>query len=176
MVKVDASPQPAPASAVKAEVAPVGRLRRQGSISIKSSLSPALTNSSDLAETEAAPLPPITQQELADAWKVMLEAMRAELPRLTAQLEGRQLRMVGHNQFELVVDNNFLEAEIKPHLVRMLTYLRQRCHRPGLNCKIVVEYQKQQAVAYTAREKYDVMVRQNPQLDKLRDLFPEIDL
>jgi hypothetical protein len=31
-------------------------------------------------------------------------------------------------------------------------------------------------VAYTARDKYDVMVQANPMLENFRILFPEVDL
>ena len=58
----------------------------------------------------------------------------------------------------------------------MLTYLRRLSHRPQLNCHVEVVYEEHEAVAYSARDKYDVMVQANPMLDNFRVLFSEVDL
>lgn len=105
----------------------------------------------------------------------MIEAMKNELPKLAEQLKDKELRMDEEDFFTIIVNNSFIESEIKPHLIRMLTYLRGKSGRPNLNCKTEVVYEEKEAVPYTPRDKYDVMQKSNPALDTFRVLFPEVD-
>ena len=56
----------------------------------------------------------------------MIEAMKNELPKLAEQLKDKELRMDEEDFFTIIVNNSFIESEIKPHLIRMLTYLTAR--------------------------------------------------
>lgn len=150
---------------------PVGRVRRTAGISIKTS---AATPSAPQAAAPTAL--PLTQEGLALHWAAMVEAMRKEMPRLASLLESRELRTEGGDQFAIIVNNSYVEAEVKPHLIRMLTYLRQKSGRPELNCRIEVVYEEKESVAYTARDKYDVMASANPVLNTFRVLFPDVDI
>ncbi len=152
--------------------APVGRLHRTMGISIKTEpIAPPTTTQEVAKEAE-----PLTLESLTVHWQAMLEAMGAEMPKLAEQLKGRELRMEEEDKFVIVVNNSYAEAEIRPHLIRMLTFLRARSGRPKLNCRVEVVYEEHEAVAYTARDKYDVMLRANPALESLRVLFPEVDI
>ncbi len=174
------TPVVAPAAAIKVdqgvagEKAPVGRLHRTMGISVKTEPIVAPTVAKEVAEEEAAE--PLTPESLTAHWEAMREAMGAELPKLAEQLKGRELRLEDEDNFVIVVNNSYAEAEIRPHLIRMLTFLRKRSHRPKLNCRVEVVYEEHEAVAYSARDKYDVMVQANPALDSFRVLFPEVDL
>ena len=129
----------------------------------------------EIKATTEEEAPPLTQVQLEECWNDLLEAMKDDLPKLAEQLKGRELRMEGEDMFAVVVNNSYLEAEIRPHLIRMLTYLRKKSRRPMLNCRVEVEYEEHEAVTYAPRDKYDVMVRTNPALKKMLELFPEVD-
>ena len=73
------------------------------------------------------------------------------------------------------MSNSYIESEIKPYLIRMLTFLRSKSGRPNLNCKTEVVYEEKEAKAYTPRDKYDVMQQANPILETFRIIFPEVD-
>lgn len=163
-----------PEAAVKVdkEVEVKGKLHRTMGISVKTEP----TVKPVVSEPEPQELPPLTLEQLTAYWGEMLKAMQPELPKLAAQLEGKELRLEGDEMFVVVVNNSYLDAEIRPHLIRMLTYLRKLSHRPMLNCRVEVVYEEHEAVAYTARDKYDVMVQANPMLDNFRVLFSEVDL
>ena len=150
--------------------APVGKLHRAMGVSVKTD--EIVPEVKATTEEEA---PPLTQGQLEECWKDLLEAMKDDLPKLAEQLKGRELRMEGEDMFAVVVNNSYLEAEIRPHLIRMLTYLRKKSRRPMLNCRVEVEYEEHEAVTYAPRDKYDVMVRTNPALKKMLELFPEVD-
>lgn len=171
-------PQPeAPAAAAPQQPAPSGehpvasgRLRRVGSISIK-------TVPVDVSTVThpAVAAPPLDEAKLHECWEALLEAMKGELPKLAEQLMDKELRLEGEDMFSIIVNNSFIESEIKPHLIRMLTYLRAKSGRPNLNCKIEVVYEEKETKAYIPRDKYDVMQHANPALDTFRVLFPEVD-
>ena len=152
------------------EKAPVGRLRRTMGVIVKTTPPTAAPIATEQPEAE-----PPTLEQLEGYWGEMLEAMKGELPKLAEQLTGRELRMEGEDMFVVVVNNSYLDAEIKPHLLRMLTYLRKRCGRPRLNCRVEVVYEEKEAVAYAPRDKYDAMALKNPTIEKLRELVPDVD-
>ena len=58
----------------------------------------------------------------------------------------------------------------------MLTYMRQKSCRKNLNCRVEVVYEEHEATVYYARDKYDVMVKENPELERFRVLFPDVEL
>jgi hypothetical protein len=151
----------------------VGRVRRVSGISVKTS---AVT-SADLASLKphAEHLPPLTLEELKPLWQEMLDRMKEEHPKLVGILKERELRMDGDEHFVIVVNNSFLESEIKPHLIQMLEILRGLAQRPLLNCSVLVEYEEREAIIYHPRDKYDVMYAANPTLAEFRKLFPEVD-
>ena len=140
----------------------VGRVRRVSGISVKTST----VTSADLASLKphAEHLPPLTLEELKPLWQEMLDRMKEEHPKLD-----------GDEHFVIVVNNSFLESEIKPHLIQMLEILRSLAQRPLLNCSVLVEYEEREAVIYHPRDKYDVMHAANPTLAEFRKLFPEVD-
>ncbi len=149
---------------------PVGRLRRAGSINIK-------TAPVHHEETQSQPttIPPLDDERLHACWEAMLSAMKGELPKLAELLKDKPLRIDEEDMFSIIVSNSFVESEIKPHLIRMLTYLRAKSGRPNLNCKTEVVYEEKEAKAYAPRDKYDVMQQSNPALETFRILFPEVD-
>ncbi len=168
-VKVDVAESKEDQQAPVADKAPVGRLRRTMGVNVKT------TPTASAATAEQPEAPPPTLEQLQGCWGEMVEAMRGELPKLAEQLKGRELRLEGDDMFVVVVSNSYLDAEIRPHLLRMLTYLRKRCGRPKLNCRVEVVYEEKEAVAYAPRDKYDAMALKNPTIEKLRELFPDVD-
>lgn len=154
---------------VDEEKAPVGKLRMKMGVSVKTTVSVPVEQP---VQKEVAPL---TQEALEKYWGEMLEAIKEEQPKLVDQLRGRELRLEDGDMFAVVVNNSYLDAEIRPHLIKMLTILREKSGRQMLNCRVEVVYEEKEAVAYAPRDKYDVMVKKNPVLEKMRELFPEVD-
>lgn len=184
VVKVDKAPvvsqpsekqpseAPAAAPTVQTSVANPSYLRRSSSISIKTASSAPKENLPLNNNTEAKPL---TFEHLKQCWTEMLEAMREPLPKVAENLATREIRFVDEDNFTIVVSNSYVESEIKPHILRILTYLRTKTQRPMLNCRIEVEYEEQESVAYIPRDKYDLMVSSNKALETFKIIFPEVD-
>lgn len=154
-------------------IVPVGKLRRANGTSFKDIV--ARTEVAQIEKTQPVG-PPITAEALASLWDDLLNHLVQSKPRLAEQLRERQVRLVDDDMFEIAVNNSYLDAEIKPHLIPMLTYMRQKSRRPLLNCRVVVEYEEHDAVIYTSRDKYDAMLKSNPALESFRVMFPDVDL
>lgn len=123
------------------------------------------------AETE-----PIDQSLLEQYWAEAMDALEGECPKMVAAVRSRKLHLLDPDLFIIDVPNNFIVAEVKPHLMQLLDILRRRSGRPGLNCRCEVVYEEQEAVIYSARDKYSVMAQSNPMLATFKVLFPEVDL
>ena len=119
--------------------------------------------------------PPVTLEQLNTYWAEMLQAMRQQEPKFAEQLKDKELRIEDDDTFVILVNNNYLDTEIRRHLVSMLTYLRQRSGRPQLNARVEVVYEEKEALVYSPRDKYDAMLQSNPALASFRVLFSEVD-
>lgn len=174
MVRVDKVVERAEAAAPSQTAAvPVGKLRRASDISLKDIGTPP----SRAESTEPLPDgPPLTDETLKTLWLETLDNLSHTSPRLAEQLKDRPLRFDDQDLFIIEVNSSYLDAEIKPHLIPMLTYMRQRSRRKNLNCKVEVVYEEHEATVYYARDKYDVMVKENPELERFRVLFPDVEL
>lgn len=115
-------------------------------------------------------LTPLTQERLNAVWKQMTEALHLE------ELLGKR-EVVVHDEkhFSIIATNSYFEVEFKPHQVEVLEYLRKELDNTAINCNIVVKAQVLESRAYNPREKYEAMLKRNPQLEGLHKLFPEID-
>lgn len=174
VVRVDKEVErPDAAAPSQPTAAPVGKLRRATDISLKDiGTSPSRVESAD-------PLPdgpPLTEEDLKALWAEMLEEMAKKTPKLAEQLKDRPLRLEEEDQFVIEVNSSYMDAEIRPHLIPMLTFMRQKGRRKNLNCRMEVVYEEHEATIYYARDKYDVMVKENPELERFRVLFPDVEL
>ena len=153
--------------------APVGRLRRASAVSLKDIGAPSGTAASPEVLPDG---PPLTQEALKALWDEMLEELAKDAPWLAEQLSGRPLHFESEDQFVVEVNSSYMDAEIKPRLIAMLTFMRQKGRRKNLNCKVEVVYEEHEATVYYARDKYDVMTKENPELERFRVLFPDVEL
>ena len=117
----------------------------------------------------------LNQLQLEQLWNETVEHIAAKDAMLAGHLREAKVRMEEDDNFSVEVVSNFAQSEIKPHLLRILTYMRTRCGCPKLNCHIEVVYVEREAVAYTPRDKYDVMLATNPILATFKVIFPDVD-
>lgn len=148
-----------------------GRLRRSDQVSVK--MQDPVTVVPKMEEEKKEPL---TQDELEAAWHDMLNAMHEPLPKLYDQLQDKSVTVDDEESFVITIYNSYTDSEIKAHLIRMLTYLRKRLGRPMLNCHTQIVAPVREVKPYTAKDKYDVMVHENAELDAMRILFPEVEM
>ncbi|MCQ2261475.1 MAG: hypothetical protein MJZ77_08815 [Bacteroidales bacterium] len=149
----------------------VGKLRRISSLSISVDLPTAAA----AAPAEAPQQQTLTLALLEGYWESMLGAMREQYPQLAEHLGVAKLEWVDEDNFVIVVQSSFAESEVRPYLVRILTYLRRKSARGLLNATIKVVHVERKTVAYMPQEKFDLMASTNPVLNTFRVIFPEVD-
>ena len=149
----------------------VGKLRRKSSLSISVDQPTAAA----AAPAEAPQQQTLTLALLEGYWESMLGAMREQYPQLAEHLGVAKLEWVDEDNFVIVVQSSFAESEVRPYLVRILTYLRRKSARGLLNATIKVVHVERKTVAYMPQEKFDLMASTNPVLNTFRVIFPEVD-
>lgn len=147
-----------------------GGLRRVSGISLK--IDPIYK---PVKKEESKPAMEMNQESLEKIWAQLLDHLKESNPDLWETLQNRAVRYQGDNTFAVVVNNSFYEAEIKLHLIEMLTFLRNVSGQPLLNCHVEVEQVEHEALIYHPRDKYDTMLKSNPALEHFRVLFPDVD-
>ncbi|MBO7576907.1 MAG: hypothetical protein J6T03_05505 [Bacteroidales bacterium] len=145
-------------------------LRRVSGISLK--IDPIYK---PVQKEEPKPAMEMNQENLEKIWAQLLDHLKESDPNLWETLQNRAVRYQGDNNFAVVVNNSFYEAEIKLHLIEMLTFLRNVSGQPLLNCHVEVEQVEHEALIYHPRDKYDTMLKSNPALEHFRVLFPDVD-
>lgn len=173
MVRVDKEVERMAAAPSQPTAVPVGKLRRASDVSLKDMGASASPAASPTPQPDG---PPLTEEDLKALWAEMLKELAKTTPRLAEQLGDRQLHLEAEDLFVVEVNSSYMDAEIKPHLIAMLTFMRHKGRRKNLNCKIEVVYEEHEATVYYARDKYDVMVKENPELERFRVLFPDVEL
>lgn len=111
---------------------------------------------------------PFTADQLRDAW-VGLSRTHAEEPRLVQLIEDYSPKMVAENQAEIQMPNPWQLAQMQKALPQLLKQLHQTLRNNLLQIRLsLAEYDEEQ-MAFTAEEKYKLMVEQNPALQVLKD-------
>ncbi len=114
---------------------------------------------------------PLTQEELERCWQEAGEELG--LRDLTGAAKVRMGERPG--LVEIDAQTVSFHEEFKPHRIDVMEALRRRTGMPMLSCKVNPMFVEKDDVLYKPVDKYNAMVKQNPQLATLRRLFPIID-
>jgi DNA polymerase-3 subunit gamma/tau len=111
---------------------------------------------------------PFTVDQLRDAW-VGLAATHKEEPRLKQLIENYMPLMVNDLTAEIQMPNPWQMTEMRKALPNILQQLRSALHNDHLEIQLVQAEFNQEQMAFTADEKYKLMVEQNPALSLLKE-------
>jgi len=146
-------------------------VRRVGGVSLKCLSAPPAA----AVPHAAPPPPPLSEERLRELWNLLLEELKKTDPKLCDALTNRPIAYDDEDNFRILVPSSYNDSEIRPHLIRLLTFLREKAARPQLNCRIEVVREEKEDAIYRPLDKYDAMCRTNPNLELLRRILPEID-
>ena len=116
----------------------------------------------------------LTQKRLEELWGELAESCKDE-PKLYELLCDKRVELKNNNLFNVWVPNLYLDNVFRQYQDRILSFLREHTGNDALLYKVVVEVEKHETQAYMPREKFDEMAKRNPEMYKLRKLFPDID-
>lgn len=128
---------------------------------------PAPTSSSTPTPQEESNRP-FTADQLRDAW-VGLAAIHTDEPRLKQLIESYIPRLIDEQTAEIQMPNPWQMDQMRKAMPQLARQLRETLHNSQLHIQLVQAEYTQEQMAFTAEEKYKVMVEQNPALAQLKE-------
>ncbi len=118
-----------------------------------------------------AEVKPLTQEDLECYWQEAGEELNLAnlLSKATVRLGERP------GTIEIDAQTTYFHEDFKPHKIEVLELLRKKSAMPMLDAKVNQKFVEQAELIYSPQDKYNAMLKQNPQLLALRKLFPQID-
>ncbi|MCQ2297441.1 MAG: hypothetical protein MJZ51_02345 [Bacteroidales bacterium] len=147
----------------------IGGLKLAGRVSAKSD------NSVLGTVPQVQPNKILTQEELDQHWNKIMSSKDERVAEMVGLLKDYHPIIDESGVFTLQMPNSFVEAEFRKHKVRLLELLRKMSGSSELNVKVEIVHAEVKAAAYRPDEKYQAMLESNPDLAKLREIFPIID-
>jgi DNA polymerase-3 subunit gamma/tau len=111
---------------------------------------------------------PFTADQLRDAW-VGLATVHKDEPRLKELIESYMPRLIDEQTAELQMPNPWQMSQMRKAMPELARQLRVALHNDQLHIQLVQAEFTQEQMAFTAEEKYKLMVEQNPALAQLKD-------
>ena len=170
-----ASAQPAQPEAPAQPVRPaqsMAQIPKMPSISLgigkKPAAQPVADTPSPTPVTKEEPNRPFTADQLRDAW-VGLAAVHQDEPRLKELIESYIPRLVDAQTAEIQMPNPWQMTQMRKAMPELARQLREALHNNLLHIQLVQAEYSQEQMAFTAEEKYALMVEQNPALMQLKE-------
>ncbi len=111
---------------------------------------------------------PFTADQLRDAW-VGLASTHTEELRLKQLMELYTPQLIDETTAQIRMPNPWQMKELQKALPELLRQLRRSLHNNSVQITVLQEEFNQEQMAFTAEEKYALMVEQNPDLTVLKD-------
>jgi len=114
-----------------------------------------------------------TIEELLTAWNEFAEKIRTDKPRMYNTLKGHLPERKDDQNIDLILDNTIQQDEFQRDIRQdLLIYLKEKLNNELIILTSSVKTEKgKQPRLYTAQEKFDYMLRKNPDLGKLKQEF-----
>ena len=167
------APQPAqpaaPSAAPKATMPSIPKMPSIG-LGLGPKPKPAEPTNSSPAPTppEVEGNRPFTADQFRDAW-IGLSRTHTEEPRLVQLLENYMPELTDEVTAEVEMPNPWQLQEMRKALPGLLAELRNKLHNRDLNIHLSLAEYGEEQMAFTAEEKYKLMVESNPMLATLKE-------
>jgi DNA polymerase-3 subunit gamma/tau len=114
-----------------------------------------------------------TQDDLLEKWNEYADQIKEEKPRMSSSLKHHLPSLGDALQIEVIFSNSSqmedFDRDIKQDLV---IYLEDALRNTQFKIiPVVQEVERNENILYTAEEKYDHMIKKNPNLGKLKERF-----
>jgi DNA polymerase-3 subunit gamma/tau len=114
-----------------------------------------------------------TTEDLMDTWNDFAKKIKSEKPRMYSTLKGYQpLRKDDHN-IELVLDNSVQQEEFQRDIKQdLLDFLKDKLNNQLISITTSVKSENEKKTRlYTSSDKFEHMLKKNPDLGKLKQEF-----
>lgn len=109
---------------------------------------------------------PLTDEEIRKAWSEYADLKKNQVAEF--HLLSRQVDINGPI-VTVALANTVEEPLLQSITTDLLTYLRNRLKNPTIQIESVLKTEQVKRIAYTAKEKFDLLAEKNPALRELRD-------
>ncbi len=129
---------------------------------------PAAEAPKPAAEPQAPQNNPFTADQLRDAWVGLATTHKEEL-RLRELIENYIPTLVEENMAQIQMPNPWQLSQMRSAMPKLMAELRQKLKNDLLTVQLVLAEYNQEQMAFTADEKFAVMVQANPVLAQLKE-------
>ena len=136
--------------------------RKPSKINIPGTISTAITQQKDAQ---------FSQEDLELQWMAMCNRMPQELSGIATRMKNMNPTITELPQIEVLVDNELIKQEMEDFKGRIVSTLRNSLQNENLSLEIRITEQKGHIKVLTRREQFDKLTKENPAIDKLRQVF-----
>ena len=111
------------------------------------------------------------QEDLDLQWMSMCNRMPQELSGIATRMKNMNPTILDFPHLEVVVDNALIKQEMEDFKGRIITTLKNGLHNNAITLDIHVAEQQERAKVLTRREQFELMIKENPAIESLRQAF-----
>ena len=112
-----------------------------------------------------------SQEDLELQWMSMCNRMPQELSGIATRMKNMNPTIIELPQIEVQVDNALVKKEMEDFKGRIVSTLRNGLQNENLSLEIRIAEQKEQAPVLTRRQQFEKLTKENPAIEKLRQVF-----
>jgi len=112
-----------------------------------------------------------SQEDLELQWMAMCNRMPADLSGIATRMKNMNPIITELPQIEVQVDNSLIKQEMEDFKGRIVSTLRNGLQNENLSLEIRIIEQKEQVKVMTRREQFEKLTKENPAIEKLRQVF-----
>ena len=141
-------------------------LRNQGKPS-KMKIIPGSVSAAVEQQTDAV----FSQEDLELQWMAMCNRMPKELYGIATRMKNMNPVIIELPRIEVTVDNALIKQEMDDFRGRIVNTLKQSLQNANITLDIRVAEHQEQAKILSRREQFELMSKENPAIEKLRQAF-----
>ena len=111
------------------------------------------------------------QEDLDLQWMSMCNRMPQELSGIATRMKNMNPTILDFPHLEVVVDNALIKQEMEDFKGRIITTLKNGLHNNAITLDIRIAEQQERAKVLTRREQFELMIKENPAIESLRQAF-----
>ena len=112
-----------------------------------------------------------SQEDLELQWMAMCNRMPQELSGIATRMKNMNPIITEPPQIEVQVDNALIKQEMEDFKGRIVSTLRNGLQNESLSLEIRISEQKEPVKVMTRREQFEKLTKENPAIEKLRQVF-----
>ena len=112
-----------------------------------------------------------SQEDLELQWMAMCNRMPQELSGIATRMKNMNPIITELPQIEVQVDNALIKQEMEDFKGRIVSTLRNGLQNENLSLEIRISEQKEPVKVMTRREQFEKLTKENPAIEKLRQVF-----